>query len=268
MKNLNINYLKKLIHNYYLSENKQLHKDLEQAIKNRELYLNYQPKINLNTQKIEGVEALLRWKKDDKNIPPLLFIEYAEKSGLIQRITYYVLQKAFKDLNNKVNIAFNIPATLLTEDFVATVKKLIKHYKINTNLITFEILEHSIIEDFETAITIINRLKKIGIKISIDDFGTGYSSLLYIKKIQADQVKIDKNFVDNIANNEEEEELIKCIINFINDLNFEVVAEGVETQQQADILKKYNCKTAQGYFYHKPLSLENLKKILEVQKDD
>ena len=221
--------------------------ELRQAIENNELVLHYQPKINLHTNKITGVEALVRWEHPDHGfMPPDEFIPMAERTGLIKPLSIWVLNTAFGQAEKwhrqkiKLSIAINLsPATFLDTEFPNLIIGMLSLYEIPAKYIIFEITEGSMIKDPALAMEIMKRLTESGIRISIDDFGTGYSSLAYLKRLPSSEVKIDKSFVIDMLENENDTVIVKSIIDLGHNLSLKVVAEGVENKKTALTLKKW-----------------------------
>ncbi|MFC7686959.1 EAL domain-containing protein [Ureibacillus sp. GCM10028918] len=234
---------------------------LRKALENNEFSLHYQPKINLSTNKIVGAEALIRWNNSELGmVQPDKFISIAEETGLIIPIGDWVIRKACEQLIywkeeglNECTIAVNLSIRQLYKpNFISQVKKIIDETGINPSLLELEVTESMTI-DVEIAKKILDELKTLGVKLSIDDFGTGYCSFNYLKHFPFNNVKIDRSFVNDITHNTQSETLVKIIILMAKTIGFKVVAEGVETQEQIEILRKLNCDEVQGYFFSKPL---------------
>lgn len=247
-----------------------IEKWLRRALEKNELKINYQPQIDLETNEIIGVEALLRWHHPEKGIiAPADFIPLAEETGLIVPIGMWVLKEVC--LQNKkwqeegikpIPIAVNISVRQIQdEEFIESVTRILDEVGLNPNLLDLEITE-SIMQDIEKSTNVLNQLKKMGMKISIDDFGTGYSSLSYLKHLPIDSIKIDKSFVDDIINHSTKGEMVKTIIDMGHNLNFNVIAEGIEKKEQVEFLKQNQCNIGQGYFYSKPIPVNDLEKLL------
>lgn len=256
-------------------QNFQLQNDLRKAIKENELVLYYQPRINAENNKTIGIEALLRWFHPTLGyIPPLEFISIAESCGIIIQIGDWVLEEACRQLvewdeagYNDLTMAVNISTVqFMQKDFSKKVELILRKHKVNPNRLEIEVTETAFIEQ-ETAIqeNIIN-LKALGVRIAIDDFGTGYSSLLYIRKFEADTIKIDKSFVSNLNEDNKNQGIVSTIVNLAKVLNLNVVAEGVETSEQYCKLKEMKCTEVQGYFFSKPLPSSELKKFLKNEQ--
>lgn len=247
----------------------KLEQGLKRALKKNEFQLNYQPKINLKTGKIYGVEALLRWHHSELGlISPVEFIPIAEEIGMIIRIGKWVLEEACKQ--NKewqasgiwIKMAVNVSAVQFEDNFfVEKVKDILAESQLSPMYLGLEITE-SVMQNINHSAAIIHALKEIGVKVSIDDFGTGYSSLSILNTLPIDLVKIDKSFVNEIITNSNTASLVKTMIEMGKSLNFDLVAEGIENQQQADFLIQNGCHFGQGYFYCPPLPAAETEKFI------
>lgn len=255
------------------SRKMELEKWLRKALETDQLTLNYQPQIELNSNKIVGIEALIRWNHPEQGfISPGEFIPLAEETGLIVQLGKWVLRKAceqnkkWHDLGyNKIPIAVNISVRQIQDDdFVDSVIDILNDVGLDPNYLELEITE-SIMQDIVRSTVVLNQLKEIGVKIAIDDFGTGYSSLSYLKHLPIDSIKIDKSFVDDIINHSNQGEMVKTIINMGHNLNFKVIAEGIEKVEQVEFLKLNLCEVGQGYFYSKPLPSEQVEEIFLIK---
>ncbi len=242
---------------------------LREAIINDEFTIHYQPLMNINTHKVIGYEALLRWiDLDGTVIYPVDFISIVEETGLIIDIGKVILESVFlqavswKKMNiDYEKISINISAKQLKDpEFLPFIEELLQRTKCDPHWIEFEIIESFIIGDIVEAINVLENINKIGIKISLDDFGTGYSSLSYLKKLPINKLKIDKSFIDDIPFDENDKIITKTIINLANDMNIAVLAEGVETIEQEKFLIENGCILAQGYLYDKALSVDDINK--------
>lgn len=246
---------------------------LHQALKNDALVLHYQPKINLKTGEIMGMEALLRWHDPELgHIPPDRFIPFAEECGLINKIGVWALRKASSQTHfwNKtyglnLQVAVNIsPIHISTDGFVEMVRGVLEETKIDPTNLEIEITEMSMLDYTDGLIKTIVELKSLGITISIDDFGSGYASLSYLKKFPVDVLKIDRSFVQDIPLGKSGVSMISAMISLAHALDLKVVAEGVEQEIELNVLRILNCEFVQGYYFSKPLSEEGFqKKILE-----
>ena len=237
--------------------------ELRQAIENNDLVLYYQPQIEIKTNKIVGVEALVRWQHQEHGlIPPDEFIPLAERTGLIRQLSVWVMKTALAQTEKwhesklKLEVAINIsPVTLLDPDLPETITGHLASVNLEPHYVTIEITEGTIIKDPHLAMDILNRLSAMGIKISIDDFGTGYSSLAYLKKLPVTELKIDKSFVMDMVENENDAVIVKSTIDLAHNMGLKVVAEGVENQEIIEQLTNMNCDILQGYHFSRPLSI-------------
>jgi len=249
----------------------QLSNDLHNAIEEDQLYIVFQPKLNMNTLKIEGLEALIRWNHPlYGNISPDEFIPLAENNGFIHKMGDWVLKNAINEtlkLNHPITLNVNISTRqLLRGTFVDSVKTILKETKFPAAKLNLEITESVALHDVEKAVEILNQLKSLGILISLDDFGTGYSSLSYLTKLPVDYLKIDRSFINDLENNDSNKTVVKSIIKVAHSLNMKVTAEGIETKKQAEILRKYSCDNCQGYYFSKPLPFNEIQEYLEQSK--
>lgn len=248
-------------------ERTTLASNLKKAIANGELTLYYQPQVNPHSGNITGVEALVRWSTDEGMIPPSLFIPIAEERGLIIDLGDFVLEEGFKTAVTWANkgifngrIAINISAKqLIHPNFLFRLEELLYKTGCSPEWIELEITESSILEYPEKIIALLSVIKSKGFKISIDDFGTGYSSLSYLKHLPIDKLKIDISFVRNITMEPKNQTIVKTIIALANGLGMEVLAEGVETAEELQFLRLSHIDSIQGYYYHKPMSTENIE---------
>ncbi len=256
--------------------NMTLENSLRSALKNHEFYLHYQPQIEVKTQKIRGIEALIRWEHPQLGkISPLDFIQIAESTGMIIPIGAWVLESACrqmvqinKEMGTKIMISVNVsPIQLSHERFPEMVEETLKQSGLAPDLLEFEITESLFIHSFEEAVKLLNRLKKIGIRISLDDFGTGYSSLAYLKNLPIDTLKIDQAFTRDLLLKKSNEYLMESIIVMAHLLNMDVIVEGVEEIEQLNRLFTYACDYVQGYYFSRPIEVNQLKVYILAKKD-
>jgi diguanylate cyclase (GGDEF)-like protein len=250
---------------------------LRDAIKNNELYLYYQPQINLKTMKITGFEALLRWNSHTfGNVSPEKFIPIAESNGQIISIGKWVLNEACK-FGNKLNklglsnvyISVNISIVqLLSDSFLETVKNIIKETEMPPEFLELEITETLLMESFESVLNILDTLREMGIKISLDDFGKGYSSLTYLKHLPISTLKLDKLFIDDISLYTNKKGVTGLIVSIAHEMEMKVIAEGVEKKEQLDYLKTHNCDMIQGFLISKPLSEKDAIQMLNDKNSE
>ncbi|HOO27316.1 MAG TPA: bifunctional diguanylate cyclase/phosphodiesterase, partial [Lachnospiraceae bacterium] len=244
---------------------------LYKAIERKEIYLVFQPKVNASSEKIEAVEALVRWNnKEIGMIPPAVFIPLAERTGIINQIGEWVFEEAcrqsrrWKEMGKKlIPIAVNVSGYQLQDvKIISKMKHIILENMVDPKFIEIEVTESIAMNLAGDVSELLFQLKKIGISIAIDDFGTGYSSLSRLNELPIDVLKIDKKFVDGILKSDRERAMIKTIIDLAKNLNLKIVAEGAETKEQVDFLKQKQCDFIQGYYYFKPLSVEELNTYL------
>ncbi len=245
--------------------------NLGSALIKNEFFLVYQPIIQLDNSNNITFEALLRWQSKDLGfVSPTEFIPVAEEMGQICNIGLWVMDKAMEKLaslekisNKEVKMSINISALQIKEhDFIENVKCLIEKHDVSPSSVIFEFTESVFIENSELTKEIIENLRKLGIKIAIDDFGTGYSSLTYLKNMEIDYLKIDKTFIDDSAKTTRSSALVEAIIDIGHKLDMEITAEGIETEDQLNILQNFGCDCIQGYYYSKPLPEDKLDKYL------
>ncbi|OUS32498.1 hypothetical protein A9Q99_00025 [Gammaproteobacteria bacterium 45_16_T64] len=249
----------------------QLRSDFQCALPNKELQVYYQPKVRLVDQKISGFEALVRWQHPTEGlIQPDDFLLLAEQSGLINDLTFYVLRQATADtarwrgLGYDVNIAVNIAPKNLTRDaFSQQVLDLIGETGLSAKHIELELTENDILDEPVQAIRILETLHKKEIKIVVDDYGTGYSSLTYLKKLPISILKIDKSFVMEMQQDDDNSEIIKASILMAHNIGLLVVAEGVESEDAMRFLKSCGCDWGQGYYFSKPVPGSAILGLLE-----
>ena len=244
---------------------------MEEAIKNKEFEVYYQPQISTKTEKMEGAEALVRWKKGENMISPGEFIPIFEKNYFIIKLDEYVyervcenIQEIKKEFKEIPKISVNISKeSLLDNKFLEKYEKIMKKYDIIPKEIELEITERTTVNNDIDIRNMLNETKEKGFSIAIDDFGTGYSSLNMLEMMPIDTLKIDKSFIDRINIKEEKTNFIEIIMFITKKLNLKTVAEGVETIEQVNYLKKWNCDLIQGYVYQKPLRFEEFKKYIK-----
>lgn len=255
----------------------ELEKDLHNALLNNELYLNYQPIINLQNEKICGVEALLRWSHPKHGLVATdKIISIAEESDLILKIGEWVLTTACKQISlwqeqgfSNLYMAINMSTRQFEGKFnsVALIKKMIQQYHLSENFIQLEITESLMLEDSKLVLDNLSELKDLGILLSVDDFGTGYSSLSYLRRFPIDILKIDQSFINDLNLQSGDDALIKAIIAMGKSLNMKVIAEGVETKEQLTFLQTHHCHYAQGYYFSKPVSADQIELILKQHQN-
>lgn len=250
----------------------ELEAELRKAIKNREFTLYYQPQVDVETRKIVSFEALIRWNNKKFGwVSPREFISLAEETGLIVPIGEWVLRTACKQNREWRNkgycynfISVNVSAIQLQKsDFVAAVKKVLKETNTDPQALEIEITESVMMESLELNLSALNELRGIGVRVALDDFGTGYSSLNYLKSLPINTLKIDKTFIDGLCKNSYEEIITEQIINLAHKMDLEVVAEGVELEEQLKSLEVKSCNKIQGYYFGRPLPPEEMATVFE-----
>ncbi len=248
--------------------------ELRQGIENNELRLAFQPKIDARTNAVHGVEALVRWQHPQHGlVPPDEFIPLAERTGLIKPLSLWVLRQAVHQAATwrtdglRLGIAINLsPSTLLDTELPDLITGVLASSPLQPEMITLEVTEGSLIKDPNRAMEILKRLADLNIRISIDDFGTGYSSLAYLRKMPATEVKIDKSFVMDMMNNENDAAIVRATIDLAHNLGLQVVAEGVESREIADRLRDLGCDLLQGYYFSKPIAAAELTEWLKAYR--
>ncbi|RFC35623.1 MAG: EAL domain, c-di-GMP-specific phosphodiesterase class I (or its enzymatically inactive variant) [Candidatus Nitrotoga sp. SPKER] len=236
--------------------------ELGKAIKANELHVHYQPQINIQTGRCLSIEALIRWTPPGQRvISPATLISIAENAGLINTLTLWILNTAlrhtatFLKTGIDVSISVNLPPKMLKDkELPQIVQQALDIWEVPASQLTLEITESLIIDDFESSLTMLLRLRELGIRLSLDDFGTGYSSLAYLKRFPVQELKIDILFIRNIHNSREDTNLVRTIIDLAKNFNLTTVAEGVEDQETFNLLRDLGCDLVQGFLYSHALS--------------
>ncbi len=248
--------------------------DLRRAIANGELELHYQPKIHAPSGQITGAEALMRWKHPQRGmVGPHIFIPLAERFGIIHAMGNWLIEevcrqiRAWRDEGLRMRVAINLSVHQLRQpDLVERVVKALERYRIDPSLLTCEITESTAMDDTRVTLQKIEQLSAVGVHLSIDDFGTGYSSLSYLRQLAAEELKIDRSFVMDLATNADARAIVDAVVKLAQALGLKVVAEGVETEEQQEILRKLGCNELQGYLFAKPMPAAAL--ALWAMKDE
>jgi EAL domain-containing protein (putative c-di-GMP-specific phosphodiesterase class I) len=234
---------------------------LHKALKNHEITVYYQSKINFETKKVVGVEALARWKSEELGfVPPNIFIPAITKLNLMNEFGSYMIDQvlgSYKKIQKKygedVSVSINIsPANFMDSKFYSRLKETVLHYQVPPEKVILEITEDVFISDYDGICDIITKVHNLGIRVSIDDFGTGYSSLNYLTNMNFDEMKIDKSFIDQIIDDEKVFKLFQILCNIAEVYGYDIVAEGVETKKQLEKIKETSLKVIQGYLFSKP----------------
>lgn len=248
---------------------------LRKALSNDELVLFYQPKIDARTGAITGVEALIRWNHPERGlVSPAHFISLAEASGLIVPIGEWVLRTACKQIkqwqrkfDHGISVSVNLSARQFQQpDLIEMIRSSVEESKIDPGSLELEITESNAMQNAENTIYLLRELKSIGVRISMDDFGTGYSSLNYLKRFPIDILKLDQMFVKDVPGDRSDGAIVSAVIQLAHNLDLQVVAEGVERQEQLDFLTRQGCDTIQGYFFSVPLPAEQLETYMLERK--
>lgn len=245
--------------------------ELRKAIENQEFELYFQPKIDLEKQGIQGLEALVRWNNKKLGfVSPAEFIPYAEETGLIIPLSEIIFNKAcvavieLQKYGKNLPIAINVSSIhFKQQNFLESIQSILEHHGTPANNFEIEVTERTVMNSSAETVSKLVRLKQLGFRISIDDFGTGYSSLSYLVRFPLDCLKIDRSFIQHISSLDEKQAVVDAIIQMSHRLKMKVVAEGVEQAQQVDILRKMNCDIIQGYYYSKPLPMHELLEFIK-----
>lgn len=260
---------------YKIMQEQEITASFPVAIRNKEFLVYFQPKVDLKTRELCGCEALVRWLKDGKLIPPMNFIPLFEHNGSICSLDFYMLESVCRSICEwkskgiePVTVSVNFSKTHLHNPNIAEdILKIIRKYDIESRYIEIEMTEMSDFNDYEAFRNLVNKLKANGVTTSIDDFGTGYSSLNLLTDFMFDIVKLDKSFIDNIIrnNSKTDEIVVRNIVRMINELKMTSIAEGVETAEQADFLEDIGCGMVQGYLFDRPLPEEEFINRLKTR---
>jgi diguanylate cyclase (GGDEF)-like protein len=251
----------------------QIESDLRRAIERDQLEVFYQPQIHLTQGKLVGVEALLRWTHPTRgNIPPGVFIEIAEQSGLILQLGRLVMRRVCRDVAHwwaqgfpTFRAAVNVSGRQFTQsNIVSEVEACLQVYNLPGEALCLEITETTMAQNVEHSKELVQKIHARGMHLSLDDFGTGYSSLAYLRRFAVDEIKIDKGFIAGVGRDPVDEALVRATIDMAHALGLTVVAEGLETREQFDFLRKAGCDIGQGFLFSKPLSVEGMDQFLHA----
>lgn len=249
-----------------------LETQLKDAIEHNALSVHYQPIIEVKSRAIIGLEALARWDNPSfGNIPPDIFISIAENSNLIESLTLHVLNTAIKetfdwtDSPYNLRLSANLSAICLNvPDIVPLINRVVNIWGLNPDKLMLEVTESATMGSPEHSLQTLKNLRRLSIHTSIDDFGTGYSSFAYLKRLPVSELKIDKSFVVNMSNNDEDELIVRSVINLAHNFGLLVTAEGVENEETINQLQKMGCDNVQGYYISRPMPRSDLKQWIEV----
>ncbi len=262
--------------NSEVTERLRVKNGLVKALERDEFELFYQPKMTLSNDRIEGVEALMRWNNKDLGmVPPSRFIPVMEETGQVVEVGEWVLRSACLQHRKwidsglpSIRVAVNLSARQLREiSFVSLLERVLKDTGVSADALEVEITESMLMSDTENAVAALSELHDMGIHLAMDDFGTGYSSLSYLRRFPIDTIKIDRSFVSDIVTSPDDAEIIRTIINMGKTLGRKIVAEGVETEQQLRMLQEYECDQIQGYFLSPPLPADRITGFLRDKVD-
>ncbi|WP_213938387.1 EAL domain-containing protein [Pseudomonas sp. dw_612] len=244
-------------------EQQSIESGIRLALERNEFVLHYQPKMDLTSGQVVGAEALIRWKKPGQGwVYPSDFIAVAEDSGLIVPLTKWVMAQACRQACiwksaglPKICISVNVSAIDFRQrDFVESIEQILKQTGMEPTLLELEITEGVLMQNVDTTVTALNRIKALGVRLSIDDFGTGYSSLSYLRRFPIDVLKIDQSFIRGLSRDSSDAALVSAIISLGKSLKLTVIAEGIETLEQLDFLKAHHCEEGQGYYFSKAVA--------------
>ncbi|MFM9835959.1 MAG: EAL domain-containing protein [Methylophilaceae bacterium] len=258
--------------NYIAHQWLDMEHDIRKALKENQMFVVFQPQVDHKSQKLFGMETLLRWRHPERGlIPPMEFIKIAEQSSLINDIGEFVLEESCKQIRDWLDKGYQVPRVsvnisarhLRSVNLSKSLTAITAKYEVPPELICIEITEHALLEYADAVKKNMRHIKDNGYKVSLDDFGVGHSSLLYLKRWSVDEVKIDRVFVENIVSSEDDRLIVKAIIALGDALGLNLVGEGVESQLQSDILAENGCKIMQGYLYSLPISATEMQTWLK-----
>jgi EAL domain-containing protein (putative c-di-GMP-specific phosphodiesterase class I) len=253
-------------------ERQAIEHGLRNAIERDEFVLHFQPQINLATDSISGVEALVRWRHPLRGLlHPGSFMSVAEESGLIVPIGRWILREGCRQAVAwrqaglpEMRIAINVSAVeLRAKGFAEGVREILRETRLDPHCLELELTETFLMHDSSATATVLETLKSMGVQLALDDFGTGYSSLSYMKRFPIDTLKIDQSFVRNLASDADDASIVNAVINMGSSLHMLVVAEGVETLEQLNLLRAQDCPEAQGYYFSHPVAAPGIAQMLK-----
>jgi diguanylate cyclase (GGDEF)-like protein len=256
--------------NTMYDKRQRLEAKLRKALEKKELVLYYQPKVEIKTGVVKGVEALLRWESDDGLVSPGDFIPLAEETGLIVPMGEWVLSEACRQLKEwhqstriPIGMAVNLSARQFSDaNFLSTTKQIINNSGIDKRFLTLELTESLLLGNIDVKIKIMKSLRAMGLKLSIDDFGTGYSSLNYLRKLPLDELKIDRSFIMELLENTNSRAIVSAIVFLARSLKLATVAEGIEKKEELAFMRKLGCQQYQGFYFSRPVPSKELVELL------
>jgi diguanylate cyclase (GGDEF)-like protein/PAS domain S-box-containing protein len=261
--------------NLRATERQQIESDLKLALERNEFVVHYQPKLDLKTGEIRGVEALMRWQHPKRGLlGPLKFLSVAEDCGLIASLGHWVLHQASKQARTwqdagmkPMELAVNVSSVeLRNPSFLDGVRSILQETRMEPRFLEIEIAENVLMQHGEFTASLLRELRKMGVRLAIDDFGTGYSSLSYLRQFSIDTMKVDQSFVHEIDAQTDDANIISAIIDIGQRLKHRVIAKGVETREQVAFLRSHGCNEAQGYYFSQPLLAEAFETFVESSK--
>ena len=252
----------------------QLENDLRRAVENEEFEVYYQPIVALLSGRVTGFESLVRWHHPERGfVSPGDFIPLAEETGLITEIDAWVLRESCRRMkewtqeirsDGPLTVSVNLSSKHFAQpDLVERVEQTLRATGLDARHLKIEITESAVMDNADTAATLLTRLRELGIQLSIDDFGTGYSSLSYLHRFPVNTLKIDRSFISRMCEGEENTEIVRTIITLAGNLGMSVVAEGVEAVEQHEMLKSLRCDYGQGYLFSKPVNAQAASELLK-----
>jgi EAL domain-containing protein (putative c-di-GMP-specific phosphodiesterase class I) len=253
--------------NAHAMERLTLENGLRLALPQKELFLVYQPQMDIVSGKIIGLEALLRWQHPTLGlVPPDKFIRIAENCGLIVQIGEWVLRTACSQARSwqqdglpAVRVAVNVSAVQFRQEgFCELLRRLLRETDLDPQYLELELTESLLLANADVTLSVLKELKAMGLTLAIDDFGTGYSSFSYLRQFQVSKLKIDRSFIRDVATNPNDAAITSAIISMAKGLNLKVIAEGVETPAQMSFLRTHQCDEIQGYYFSKPLAVDKV----------
>ncbi|HEX4974649.1 MAG TPA: GGDEF domain-containing phosphodiesterase, partial [Pseudomonadales bacterium] len=251
-----------------------LENSLRKALLANEFFLCYQPQVNLNTGKIIGAEALIRWQHPEKGlIPPEGFIPMAESTGLINSIGHWVLLEACGQMKKWLDSGFplkrmavNLSSVQFQQvEFMKIIRDVLESSGLASSYLELELTETSVMRNADKSISMLHDVREEGVALAVDDFGTGYSSLSYLKRFPINALKIDRSFINDIEHNADDAAITYSIITMAHNLNLKVIAEGVETEGQLELLRRHRCDEAQGFLFGQAMRADDFIKLLAKQ---
>jgi diguanylate cyclase (GGDEF)-like protein/PAS domain S-box-containing protein len=257
----------------------QLETDLRHALERQDFHVFYQPIVSLETGRISGFEALARWEHPERGlVPPGEFIALAEETGLVIALDYTILDQACRQLRRwhqqfegastpTLALSANLSSKHFSQgDVVADIERILRECDFPPHSLRLEVTESVILDNIESAATVLSRLKALGVQLSLDDFGTGYSSLSYLHRLPLDILKVDRSFVARMGGEDDNTEIVRAIVTLARNMKMAVIAEGVETEEQVRLLQELSCNYGQGFYFSRPLPAEEAARMLEENR--